>query len=112
MRDFVSSTRELGAQFAIDDFGSGYSNFGYIASLQFDFLKIDGSLVRNIRSSQQAVDIVTTIVDFSRKLGIRTIAEFVSDEETYDRVNELGVDFCQGYFFGKPVAEPVGTRGT
>jgi diguanylate cyclase (GGDEF)-like protein len=105
--DFVSSSRELGVRFAIDDFGSGYSNFAYIASLRFDFLKIDGSLVRNISSSQQAVDIVTTIVDFSRKLGIRTIAEFVSDEKTYDRVGRLGVDFCQGYYLGRPMAEPT-----
>ncbi|NBF39370.1 MAG: EAL domain-containing protein [Spirochaetes bacterium] len=105
--DFVSSTRELGVRFAIDDFGSGYSNFAHIASLQFDFLKIDGSLVRNICSSQQALDIVTTIVDFSRKLGIRTIAEFVSDEQTYERVRQLGVDYCQGYYLGRPGAEPV-----
>jgi diguanylate cyclase (GGDEF)-like protein len=105
--EFVTSTRELGVRFAIDDFGSGYSNFAYIASLRFDFLKIDGSLVRNISSSQQAVDIVTTIVDFSRKLGIRTIAEFVSDEKTYDRVGRLGVDFCQGYYLGRPMAEPT-----
>ena len=109
--DFVSSSRELGVRFAIDDFGSGYSNFAYIASLQFDFLKIDGSLVRNINSSQQAVDIVTTIVDFSRKLGIRTVAEFVSDERIYDRVCQLGVDFCQGYYLGKPVAEPTWGKG-
>jgi diguanylate cyclase (GGDEF)-like protein len=112
VRDFVSSTRELGVRFAIDDFGSGYSNFAYIASLQFDFLKIDGSLVRNICSSEQAVDIVTTIVDFSKKLGIRTIAEFVSDEQTYERVRQLGVDFCQGYYLGRPIAAPVGTGGT
>jgi diguanylate cyclase (GGDEF)-like protein len=105
--EFVTSARELGVRFAIDDFGSGYSNFAYIASLRFDFLKIDGSLVRNISSSQQAVDIVTTIVDFSRKLGIRTIAEFVSDEKTYDRVGRLGVDFCQGYYLGRPMAEPT-----
>jgi diguanylate cyclase (GGDEF)-like protein len=103
VRDFASEMRKSGVRIAIDDFGSGYSNFAYTASLKLDYLKIDGSLIRNVCTSQEAVDIVGTIVEFARKLGSRTIAEFVSDGPTFDRVKELGVDYCQGFFLGKPV---------
>jgi EAL domain-containing protein (putative c-di-GMP-specific phosphodiesterase class I) len=70
-----------------------------------DYIKIDGSLVRGIASNERHRIIIETIVDFARKIGAKTIAEFVSDETIFDTLKGLGVDFSQGYFTGKP--EPL-----
>lgn len=101
--EFISTVKALGAKIAIDDFGTGYSNFENILKLSVDYIKIDGSLVRGISANPRHRIIVQTIIDFSQKIGAKTIAEFVSDENTYDIVKELGVDYSQGYFTGKPI---------
>jgi len=99
---FITQVKALGAKIAIDDFGSGYSNFEHILKLNVDYIKIDGSLVRNIVKDKRHAIIVETIVDFSRKIGAKTIAEFVSDEAIFETLKALGVDYSQGYYTGEP----------
>ena len=87
---------------AIDDFGAGYSNFERLLEFSPDILKIDGKLVKNIANDVYSKNIVETIVSFTKKQKIITIAEFVENEQIYNILAELGVDYSQGYYFGKP----------
>lgn len=100
---FISRVKELGAKIAIDDFGTGYSNFENILNLNVDFIKIDGSLIREMINDRRRRIIVETIVDFSQKIGAETVAEFVRDEATYEMAKALKLDYAQGYFTGKPM---------
>lgn len=102
VRDFIESVKQMGVKLAIDDFGAGYSNFGYLLELNVDYIKIDASLIRNVDQDTNSWIVVKTIADFARKLGIKTIAEYVHSEAVYRKGMELGVDFSQGYYFGKP----------
>lgn len=99
---FLNRLKVYGCKVAIDDFGSGYSNFEYILKLDADYIKIDGSLIKNIDQNKDSQDIVRTIVSFAKLKGVLTIAEFVSSKEIYEKVSELGIDYSQGYYFGKP----------
>ncbi|MFA7611539.1 MAG: EAL domain-containing protein, partial [Sulfurimonas sp.] len=101
---FISKVKEYGCLIAIDDFGSGYSNFIHLLRLKVDIIKIDGSLVRDLDSDENAQIMVQTIVDFAKKLGILTVAEFVHSEPISRIVKGLGVDYSQGYFIGEPSA--------
>jgi EAL domain-containing protein (putative c-di-GMP-specific phosphodiesterase class I) len=105
---FITKVKALGARIAIDDFGTGYSNFENILKLHVDYIKIDGSLIRGITTNSRHNIIVETIVDFAKKIGAKTIAEFVSDGAIYDAVIKHGIDYSQGYYTGKP--EPL-TQG-
>lgn len=107
VRDFAKKAKKMGAKIAIDDFGSGYSNFENIIHLEVDFLKIDGSLIKNILTDKNAHIVVETIVSFAKKLGIATIAEFISSEAIYAKVKAMGIDFAQGYYVGKPDVFPL-----
>lgn len=100
---FITTVKALGAKIAIDDFGTGYSNFENILKLNVDYIKIDGSLIKGITDNSRHHIVVDTIVSFAQKMGAKTIAEFVSSEEIYDAVKELGIDYSQGYFTGKPI---------
>ncbi len=102
---FIARIKEIGVKIALDDFGSGYSNFSILMKLQIDYLKIDGSLIKNIDKDKNAQIIVKTIVQFAKDLGIKTIAEFVCSKEIYAVVKDMGIDYAQGYFVGKPEAE-------
>ena len=99
---FIKQVKELGAKIAIDDFGSGYSNFEHILQLNVDYIKIDGSLIQGIASNKKHRIVVETIVEFAKKMGAKTIAEYVCDEDVYNVVKSLGIDFSQGYYTGKP----------
>lgn len=99
---FIFQVKALGAKIAIDDFGTGYSNFENILKLGVDYIKIDGSLIREIGANPRHRIIVETIIDFAKKIDAKTIAEFVSDEVIYNTIEEMGVDYSQGYFTGKP----------
>ncbi len=99
---FIAQVKSLGAKIAIDDFGTGYSNFENILKLNVDFIKIDGSLIKNITTNPKHAIIVETIVEFAKKIGAKTIAEFVADGATFDEVARIGIDYAQGYFIGKP----------
>lgn len=102
---FIKDMKSYGCKIAIDDFGSGYSNFEHILKLYVDYIKIDASLIKNIDKDINSEIIVETIVNFTKKLNIETIAEYVDSFDVYKKVKELGVDYSQGYFIGKPEPE-------
>jgi diguanylate cyclase (GGDEF)-like protein/PAS domain S-box-containing protein len=99
---FMHQLRALGCQFALDDFGAGMSSFGYLHHLPVDFVKIDGSFVKNMMNDPVAQAIVETIHRISHLMGKRTIAESVEDESMLARLREMGVDFVQGYAINRP----------
>lgn len=101
---FVDRFKSLGCRFAIDDFGSGYSNFDHLLKLNVDTLKIDGSLIKNLAHDRNARIFVQHIRDFAHEMGISTVAEFVANEEIYHHVKALGIDASQGYYFYEPAA--------
>jgi len=100
--EFIKKVKKFGCQIAIDDFGSGYSNFSYLAELDIDFIKIDGSLIQNIDKDMNKRLAVESILYFAKNKGIKTIAEFVETQAIFDVVIELGIDYSQGYLFAKP----------
>ena len=102
VNNFIDDVRKLGCKIAIDDFGSGYSNFEYLIKLNADYIKIDGSLIKDILINKSSQEIVVTIIDFAKRQGFKTIAEFVSDEEIFKKVKDLGIDYVQGYYIDEP----------
>lgn len=101
---FIHRMKSLGAKIAIDDYGTGYSSLENILRLDIDYLKIDGSLIRNINENPKHAIVLESIADFASKLGIKTIAEFVSSEELFQHVKTIGITYSQGYYTGKPAA--------
>lgn len=99
---FIKIVKNLGVKIAIDDFGTGYSNFSYLVKLQADFIKIDGSIIQDINRSKTAKAVIEAIVFFAQKVGMKTIAEFVSSKEIYESCKELNIDYFQGYWFDEP----------
>ena len=99
---FIEKVKSFGCCVAIDDFGSGYSNFIHLVQLDVDIIKIDGSLIRDLDTNKNAQLVVETIVSFAKKLGVPTVAEFVHNKDIYTIVKELGIDFSQGYYLGEP----------
>ncbi|MBF0335366.1 MAG: EAL domain-containing protein, partial [Alphaproteobacteria bacterium] len=99
---FIHHIKALGCLVAIDDFGTGYSNFTHLMRLDADYLKIDGSIIRNVVEDRNAQILVRTLVDFANRLNMETIAEFVSSPEILATVTRLGVDYSQGFHLGKP----------
>lgn len=94
--------KHLGAKFAIDDFGTGYSNFENILKLNVDILKIDGTLIKSINENPRHRIVVEAIVDFAQRIGVDTVAEFVSSEDILQNITELGITYAQGFHTGKP----------
>jgi len=105
--DFIEKVYDLGAQIAIDDFGSGFANFEYMTKNRSDIMKIDGSLIKNIDKDENARLVVETIVSFAKKLHKKTVAEFVHSKEIFDLVREMGVDYVQGYYLGEPKPQVI-----
>ncbi len=102
IKQFIDDIKPLGVKIAIDDFGVGYSCFERVLDYTPDILKIDGRLIKNINESDLSYSIVESIVSFSQKEKLQTIAEFVESEEIYNTISKMGVDYSQGYYFGKP----------
>jgi len=100
---FIKRFRKYGVKIAIDDFGSGFSNFAYILEIEPDYLKIDGSIVKDIDKDERAHTLVEAIVQFSHKLGIKVIAEYVHSQTIFEMLLQLGVDEYQGYHFSEPL---------
>jgi diguanylate cyclase (GGDEF)-like protein len=100
--DFIQKIRQLGCRISLDDFGVGFSSFSYLKHLRADIIKIDGSFIRDIHNNNADQLFVKALVDVARGMGMHTIAEFVENEQVYDRVRSLGVDYVQGYYLGKP----------
>ena len=102
---FIAEFQSMGVRIAIDDFGSGYSNFANIMELEPDYLKIDGSLIKNIDTDEKSYILVRGIVSMAQEFGIKTIAEFVSKKEIFDICYDLGIDYFQGFYFSEPLLE-------
>ena len=94
--------KQYGAKISIDDFGTGYSNFDYLMKLKVDYIKIDGSMIRDIDKDKNSQIITQTIVEFAKKMNIQTIAEFVYSKNVFEKIRKLNVDYAQGYYFGEP----------
>jgi len=104
--NFISALKSRGSQFALDDFGMGFSSFNYLKQLSVDYLKIDGSFIQNLPRDSMNQNLVQSIVEVAHKLHKETIAEFVEDKETLRMVRSYGSDHAQGYFIGRP--QPLG----
>ena len=101
---FITKVKSLGVRIAIDDFGAGYSNFERLITYQPDIIKIDGSLIKNIEHNKLSLSVVKTIVAFAKDQNIKIVAEYVENKNIFNILNNLGVDYSQGYYFGKPKA--------
>jgi EAL domain-containing protein (putative c-di-GMP-specific phosphodiesterase class I) len=101
-RRTMQALRALGCHFALDDFGKGFSSFMYLRMLPVEFLKIDGAFVRHVATSTVDWAMVHSINELAHQLGMRTIAECVETEEALRALDEIGVDFAQGYYIAPP----------
>ena len=104
--NFIKEVKALGCQIAIDDFGSGYSNFEHLLKMNVDYLKIDASLIKHVATDENSYKVVKTIVEFAKNLNLKTIAEFVENEEIFKITKELGATYSQGYYFSAPIYSP------
>ena len=95
----------MGVRISIDDFGSGYSNFIYLVELKPSFIKIDGSIVKNIDSDPDSYQITQSIVEFAKRLKIQTIAEYVHSKNIYEILKDMDVDGFQGYYISEPLKD-------
>jgi EAL domain-containing protein (putative c-di-GMP-specific phosphodiesterase class I) len=102
--DFMNKLKNLGCQFALDDFGSGLSSFAYLKRLPVDYLKIDGGFVKDMSGDKIDRAMVESINQVGHIMNMKTIAEWVEDEATLILLKNLGVDYSQGYYTGKPEA--------
>lgn len=98
---FSSLVKKYGVKISIDDFGSGFSNFSHLSNINFDFLKIDGEIIKQLKNKKNKA-FVKLLSSFCRKNGIKSIAEYVEDEKTYKKLKKLKIDYIQGYYLGKP----------
>jgi len=101
--DFIGGLKKLGCRFSLDDFGSGLSSFAYLKNFPVDYLKIDGSFVRHMETDAVDRAMVSAIRQLGSLVGIKTIAEFVENDEILKRLAEIGVDYAQGYGISRPV---------
>lgn len=102
----IAALREIGCEVALDDFGKGYSSLSYLQQLSVDYIKIDGSFIRNLAKNAVDQKMVRLIAEIGREAGMKTIAEYVQSGPTFSKLAELDVDFAQGYYVGKPSAVP------
>jgi len=112
-RQFISRLRDLGCSFALDDYGSGVCSISYLRNLPIDLLKIDGELVTSASSDSVALAMVESIVTMARAMDVKTVAEYIEDRLLLKKMQQLGVDYGQGYYLGRPapVAEMLEPAG-
>jgi diguanylate cyclase (GGDEF)-like protein/PAS domain S-box-containing protein len=101
-QDFIKALKKMGFRFALDDFGSGLSSFSYLRNLDVDFLKIDGQFVKNIAQDKINYEMIIAIDSICKTMGKKTVAECVEDKITAEKLRDIGVDYGQGYYFGRP----------
>jgi diguanylate cyclase (GGDEF)-like protein len=104
IEEFINFVKSFGCKIAIDDFGTGYSNFEYLMRLQADFIKIDGSIIKEILHDKKSELITSVIVAFAKEMNIEVVGEFVENEAINLKLIQMGVDKSQGYYFHKPSA--------
>lgn len=102
---YIQALRERGVKIAVDDFGSGFSNFNLLLEIVPDYIKIDGEIIKRICEDEKARKMAETIIGFAKHLGAKTIAEYVANEQIYNKCLELGIDEFQGFYLGQPRAE-------
>ncbi|MDY0117544.1 MAG: EAL domain-containing protein [Sulfurimonadaceae bacterium] len=100
---FIKEVKNYGCKIAIDDFGSGYSNFTNLIKLDIDYIKIDGTIIEKLHLDKNVESMTKSLISFAKETGIQTIAEYVSSEEIANKVKELNVDLLQGFYYGKPL---------
>ncbi|MCR8696066.1 MULTISPECIES: sensor domain-containing phosphodiesterase [Campylobacter] len=100
---FIQEIKNYGCKLSLDDFGSGYSNYYRMLELNIDYIKIDGSIISKLPFDKNAKSVVTTIVEFAKRQGYETVAEFVSTPQILDIIKEVGIDYAQGYLLARPV---------
>jgi len=104
-REWMRRLRDLGCRFALDDFGIGFSSFSYLQSLPADYVKIDGSFIRDLDTNLANQALVKAIDTVAHTLGKETIAEQVENPGSVDILRKLGVEFAQGFSLGEPKPE-------
>ncbi|MEI6413183.1 MAG: DUF1631 family protein [Pseudomonadota bacterium] len=102
MQTFIRQLRRYGCRFSLDDFGSGYSSYAYLKHLEVDYLKIDGSLVKDLDKNAADRVVVQSINEVAHSMALKTIAEYIENQAVLDILKDIGVDYAQGYFVGKP----------
>jgi diguanylate cyclase (GGDEF)-like protein len=107
--DFVNEFKNIGCKFSIDDFGTGLASHSYLRELPVDYVKIDGTFIRNIHSNPKDVAMTKSINDLAHFLGQETIAEFAENDQVIAKLREIGVDYVQGWGVGRP--EPLSSLG-
>jgi diguanylate cyclase (GGDEF)-like protein len=105
VQSFIKQIKEFNCKFSLDDFGTGYSSYAYLKSLDVDYLKIDGAFVKDILKSDSDVAIVKSMNEIAHSLGLKTIAEYVENDEIRNLLQEIGVDYAQGWGIHEP--EPL-----
>ena len=103
----IAVLRELGCEVALDDFGTGYSSFSYIQQLSVDYIKIDGSFIKDLCNKPVDQKMVQLIGEIGREAGMKTIAEYVQSSEALSLLAKLGIDYAQGYYIGRPAKVPT-----
>lgn len=106
VKSFIQEVKALGATIALDDFGSGYSNFVRIIDLEVDYVKIDGSIITRICSDEGMLNLVQGIKSFVSANNIELVAEFVESEDIMRQLSDVGVEYSQGFYFGRPEPSP------
>ena len=101
-RRFINVLHGIGCRFALDDFGSGIGSFSQLRHLSIDYLKVDGSFTRDVQESSVSRDMLSATIRLSRSLDFLVVAEQVEDQEAFDTLRELGVDYVQGYVVERP----------
>ena len=101
-RRFIKRLQTSGIRIALDDFGAGYASFSYLTELPTDAIKIDGALIKNMNKHPANIAVVEAIITLARNLGIRSIAEWVEDASTLEKLQDMGVDYVQGYAIARP----------
>ncbi len=105
--EFIKEVKKYEAKIAIDNFGTNYSNFQNIIDIEPDFIKIDGKIIKDIIADSKSYLLLESINTFAHNFNIKTIAEHVASKELFNEIKNVGVDFSQGYFIGKPLAQPI-----
>lgn len=104
--DFLYELRTLGCSIALDDFGAGHTSISHLGKFRFDFLKIDGSFLRNFSQNEDAQFLVKSMISIARHFEMVSVAEMVDNHEDASLLQQMGIDCMQGYFFGKPSLDP------
>ena len=111
LQKFVTRMKGDGFQFAVDDFGSGYSSFKYLKLFPIDYIKIEGEFIRNMLEDVEYMAYTKSIVTLAKELKVKTVAEYVEDARIFEACRNLGIDYAQGYHVGKPGPEFTVQKG-